>query len=95
MPAVAVVNKCAATDCAFNDNQTCRALAITVGEPSAHSCATYEPRQPKGGHRMTVANVGACKASNCVNNENLTCKAAQVMVGLEGGQVRCLTFEAR
>jgi hypothetical protein len=93
MSVATVVNQCAATECAYNDNRSCRALAITIGEPSAHTCATYAPKQAKGGRQMTIANVGACKASTCVNNSNLTCTAAQVTMGLEGGQVRCLTFK--
>lgn len=90
-----IVNQCAATDCAYNDNQACRALAITVGEPSAQTCATYEPKQKKVSTQVTVANVGACKASNCVHNSNLSCQAAEVKIGVDGGQVRCMTFQGK
>ncbi|MCC5874807.1 MAG: DUF1540 domain-containing protein [Candidatus Sumerlaeia bacterium] len=89
------VNQCTATDCAYNDDRACRALAITVGEPSAHTCATYEPKQKKVATQVTVANVGACKASNCIHNAELSCKAAEVTIGMESGQVRCMTFESK
>ena len=94
MPTASIVNQCTATECAYNDDRQCRALAITVGEPTAATCGTYTPHQAKGGYQMTVANVGACKASNCVHNSDLTCQASAVTVGMANGSVGCLTFQA-
>lgn len=94
MPIAPPVNACTATDCAYNDEQQCRALAITVGNPTSHTCDTYMPAADKGGIEMTVAGVGACKASTCKHNKNLTCQAAEVKIGMNAGEVRCLTFDA-
>jgi hypothetical protein len=87
------VNSCAATDCAYNKDETCRALAITVENPSAATCATYTPRAEKGGVEMNVANVGACKASSCKHNKDLVCTATSIKVGMKGDSVTCLTFD--
>lgn len=87
-----IVNTCAATECAYNSERKCRALAITVGEPSAATCATYTPREVKGGTQMTVANVGACKASDCKHNRDLVCTAASVTIGIRDGKVSCESY---
>ncbi len=87
------VNACEATDCAYNEGQSCRALAITVGMGNAASCGTYTPREQKAGVEMTVASVGACKVAGCKHNKDLVCTAAQVTIGVDGAGVTCKTYE--
>ena len=89
------VSVCEATTCAYNEEKKCRAFAITVGSQDAASCGTYTPEGGKGGITMTVANVGACKMSGCKHNENLMCTKSDVEVGVAGGQVSCMSFEAK
>ena len=91
------VNACTVTDCAYNANESCHALAITIDNPSPATCATYTPKAEgkRGGAEMTVANIGACKAANCVHNEALTCQAGEVKIGMQDGKVSCLTFKGQ
>ncbi len=89
------VNACSVATCAYNANDTCHALAITVGEPSPTNCATFTPRQgnQSAGSRMTVANVGACKAASCKHNKMLECTKAEINIGMTGSSVTCLSYE--
>lgn len=87
-----IVNVCEATDCAYNKEKQCHALAITVGSPSAATCDTYMPQAKKGGSEMTVANVGACKVADCTHNKDLMCHAEKIRIGIEASQVSCLTY---
>jgi len=87
------VTTCTVTDCAYNSNETCHALAITVDNPTAATCATYTPREEKAGVEMNVANVGACKASACKHNKDLVCTASSIKVGMKDNAVTCLTFD--
>ena len=89
------VNACSVSSCAYNESNACHALAITVGEPSPTTCATFTPKLDgkQAGSRMTIADVGACKAASCTHNKNLTCTAAEISVGMSAGSVTCLTYE--
>jgi len=87
-----IVNSCTATECAYNTEKKCRAMAITVGDMNAAICDTYTPRDEKGGTKMTVANVGACKVADCKHNEHLYCTAATVSIGIKNGKVSCQSY---
>ncbi len=89
------VETCSVASCAYNEGRSCHALAITVGEPSPTTCATYTPKSDgkQGGSRITIANVGACKAASCAHNKNLVCTAAEISVGMSAGAVSCLSYQ--
>jgi hypothetical protein len=90
------VRECDATDCAYNDNKICHALAITIGGPSGIPyCDTYTSSSEKGGDGDVTGGVGACKVSACEYNERLGCTADDIEVGFKNNKVACLTFEPR
>jgi hypothetical protein len=90
------VSDCSATECAYNTDQTCHALAITVGEsPQDPACDTYFESSTHGGVKDAIAGVGACKTADCQYNKEFECSAPQIQVGYRGNQVDCLTFEMR
>ena len=93
------VDECVQTDCAYNEEKACHAMAITIDKADAGhaSCGTYLHREngEQGGSKAMIANVGACKAASCVHNDNLMCTAGDVFVGSKDGEVSCLTYRAR
>ena len=89
------VSGCSVTDCAYNTDKACHALAITIGEdPNDPTCDTFFNSSAHGGVKETIAGVGACKTSNCEYNKDLECSASAIEVGMKGDQVDCLTFKA-
>ncbi len=90
MPAV---NQCAATGCAYNQQQTCHALAITIGDGQDAHCDTFFGVSFKGGVLSSVGKVGACKVSSCRHNVDLECQAPGIDVGYAHNTVDCLTFD--
>ena len=88
------VQDCSASDCAFNKNQVCHALAINIGGPSGIPyCDTYTSSDEEGGDAEAHAGVGACKVAACEYNTHLECTASTIEVGFKQNKVACLTFE--
>jgi hypothetical protein len=88
------VSACGATECAYNRESKCHALAITVGDRNEPHCDTMVSA-PEHVSRKESAGVGACKVSSCRHNQELECNAPAIRVGLKADSVDCLTFEAR
>lgn len=89
------VTACEVSQCAYNDNKDCHALAITIGDISKPKCDTFFQTSIHGGVKDTTAGVGACKISECNYNEELECSAANIKVGMKSGTAECLTFTKR
>ncbi len=88
------VISCDAPECAYNLNNICHALAITVGNGSIAHCDTFCSSSIKGGDPVAVGCVGACKCVSCLHNLSMECQASEICVGHEGADVNCLTFTA-
>lgn len=85
---------CTVSECAYNTNKQCHAMAITVGEsPQVPACDTYFEASPHGGVKNLTAGVGACKSFDCSYNKNYECSAPNVHIGMKGSQPDCLTFK--
>ena len=90
------VTECTVSDCAYNNNQVCKTIAITVGDSSGkQKCDTFFQSAVHGGIQDITAGVGACKISDCSFNKELECSAEKIRVGFEDGEADCLTFEKR
>jgi len=89
------IERCRVTECCYNLEQMCHALAITVGGAGDHpACDTYCDLTAKGGDRSAVGGVGACKVSECRYNQSLECLASGITVGRAQDEAACLTFES-
>jgi len=88
------VKKCDVSECAYNKNDQCHALAITVGDETHPQCDTFCFSQSKGGDPAGMAGVGACKVSSCAFNQSLECQAKGIDVGYNEDKIDCLTFKA-
>ncbi len=85
------VSSCSAGQCAYNAENSCHAIAITVtGESS--NCGTFTSANIEGGEPEIIAGVGACKMSSCKYNEHLECQAESVEIGKDGEHVYCKTY---
>ncbi len=84
---------CKSSECAYNMDMKCHALAITVGA-SAPICDTFVKRTTKGGDRDANGGVGACKVEQCKYNMALECSAESINVDMRSGQAECATFAA-
>ncbi|MDR8019085.1 DUF1540 domain-containing protein [Nesterenkonia aerolata] len=75
------VRSCAATACAFNNESSCSALAITMaGSEGAAGCGTFvqlDARRPVSAETSTV---GACHRLECAYNTDLACTAQGIEV---------------
>lgn len=89
---MAKVQKCSVDDCAYNKDNKCHALAITIGDGDNPQCDTYCHASNKGGEASAVAGVGACKVAICRFNQMLECTAGRVNIGWKGQEADCLTF---
>lgn len=91
MPAV---NACSVEECAYNREQACHALAITIGDTRQAHCDTFFRSATKGG-APSIGKVGACKVADCIHNTDFECQAPGITVGHQGDLVDCLTYQAR
>ena len=91
----AKIQSCDAKECAYNIENKCHALAITVGGDADHLCDTFCPASQKGGDSHAVGMVGACKVTNCTHNKNFECAASQIFIGHWGRSVDCLSYSKR
>lgn len=92
MPKVA---ECVVSDCAYNVEDCCHAIAITIGDGVHPRCDTFCHSVMKGGDITCMAGVGACKVSSCMYNESFECGASEISVGYEEQEPDCLTFKSR
>ena len=84
------VAQCDMFTCAYNRDQMCHTVGITVG-PHAE-CNTYVHGSPQGFPEV-VAGIGACLASNCKFNKNLECQAPKVDIINHDRHADCETFQ--
>ena len=89
------VSQCQVTQCAYNIDTICHALAITVGDSNDPRCDTFIESSRKGGDVNSIAGVGACKVGSCRFNRSLECQAQSIVVGYRGENVDCLTFDQK
>ena len=89
------VSKCEVNDCAYNMENCCHAMAITIGDGMHPRCDTFCESMMKAGDAGCVAGVGACKVSSCMYNTDLECQAMEISVGYKEQEPDCLTFQSR
>lgn len=90
------IEKCDASECAYNSEALCRTLAVTIGDPGGcPDCDTFFMSESKGGSREASAGVGACKMASCRYNAQLECNAPSVSVGHADAHIHCLTFSQK
>ena len=88
MSTTSLVQSCAATTCAFN-NDGCTALAIHVAGSAAATCTTFIQPDARAGLATADGQVGASKRLECVHNSDLLCTAGKIEVG---DVAECLTY---
>ena len=89
------VKECGVLDCAYNRDNACRALAITVGDDEPR-CDTFWTYSHKAGDPTRLGGVGACKVLKCMHNFDGECGSPLgIVVGREGNKPKCLTFISR
>jgi hypothetical protein len=89
-----IIIDCDVSECAYNSENICHAMAITVGD-SAPLCDTFLRKDQKGGAMDVIGGVGACKVDSCKFNQSLECSADGIHVGRHADQARCDTFSPR
>lgn len=86
---------CEVTHCAYNENESCHARAITVGDGAHPACDTFFPAARHIQSAAQIAGVGACKVTACRYNDDLECSASGVRIGAHQGHADCVTFSPR
>ena len=87
-----VVDNCTVDACAYNRDNNCHALAITVGNGEGAHCDTFFGIPRKGGVPSVTGGVGACKMADCTHNVDLECRAPAISVGAQRDTADCLTY---
>ena len=88
------VTKCEMSDCSYNADKECHAMAITIGDAVHPKCDTFFQSMIKGGGGDCVAGVGAYKVSSCVFNASFECQASGISVGYRESEPDCLMFSS-
>lgn len=88
-----MIDKCTATECAYNVDKMCHARAITVGDSIQPGCDTYLAGSRHIRQVKQVAGIGACKTAGCKFNNDFECMAESVQVGMVKHKANCMTFE--
>jgi len=89
------VMKCEMAACAYNKDEMCHALAITVGGHGCPECDTMIQEKMEAGDPDAMGSVGACKVSACVHNMKLECAADSIVVRRAGNSAACRMYERR
>ncbi|MCF7916754.1 MAG: DUF1540 domain-containing protein [Candidatus Omnitrophica bacterium] len=89
------VTDCEVAECAYNNQQKCHALAITIGDGDCPACDTEINQSSKGGFMDITGGVGACKVSQCAFNQSLECSADSINVRKHSGHAECNTYKAK
>ena len=87
------VTKCKVDDCAYNMNNCCHTIAITIGNSMSPICDTFCQSVMKGGEVSYIAGVGSCKSFSCVYNNNFECGATGISIGYKEQESDCFTFQ--
>lgn len=90
-----MVSSCEVSECAYNMDNMCHAMAITVGDSVHPKCDTFCTSYAEEVDEDCIAGVGACKTTACTFNEGLECSADDICVGFNREEIDCLTFEER
>ena len=88
-----IVRTCAVRECAYNDDEHCRARAITVGDGAHPRCDTFFRSTTHATTMPETAGVGACKVAACAFNRDFECNAELVQIGHHADHADCLTFK--
>lgn len=86
---------CMASECCYNVQNVCHALAISVGDAALPRCNSYCQGACKGGDSGAIAGVGGCRLAHCLHNRNLLCHAPAINLARSGKEITCQLFRLR
>lgn len=89
------VNQCDADQCAYNSDNQCHAMAITIGDENNPLCDTAFKYSTKGGVPELAGSVGACKVTSCKLNRSLECSSKGIEVKMHSNNPACNTFQTK
>jgi hypothetical protein len=90
-----LVLSCDMTDCDYNRNEQCHAMAVTIGDSDNPMCDTFwvtEGKKAKAGDPKQSGRIGACRMSQCIYNERLQCMSGSITVGQKEQNPMCRTY---
>ena len=95
-PLMPSISKCEEEDCTYNQQKSCHAIAINVGDPGGCAmCDTFFKGSQKGGNQSVIGSVGACKEGDCTFNTMFVCSAESISIMQHGGHPDCATYQRR
>ncbi len=89
------VSRCEVLECAYNMDEECHAMAITIGDVVHPKCDTLCMAVNEDLDVNCFAGVGACKTIACSYNQGFECMASEISVGYNSDEVDCMTFRQR
>ena len=91
----ALVSRCEVSECAYNFEKRCGAIAIVIASGPHPQCGTFLRMSGSSGKRTGDAHVGECRYSACRHNADSKCTAGKIEVDYWWGVVDCRTFASR
>ena len=89
------VSRCDVSECAYNMDKECHAMAVTIGDVVHPRCDTLCMAVNEDLDVNCFAGVGACKTIACSYNHGFECMASEISVGYNSDEVDCMTFRQR
>lgn len=74
------ITECDVSECAYNKDSMCHALAVTIGDDAHPRCDTFLSAAQRGGDTGWIGQVGACKVESCKYNKGFECSATSIRV---------------
>ena len=91
----AAVSRCAVSECTYNMEQRCSAIAIVIASGPHPRCGTFLKTSNSSSGRIGDAQVGECRYSICRHNTDARCSAGNIEVDYWWGVVDCRTYASR
>lgn len=91
----ALVSRCAVSECAYNLEKRCCAIAIVIASGPHPVCGTFLRASGCSGKGTGDAHVGECRYSICRHNAHAKCIAGNIEVDYWWGYIDCRTFASR
>jgi len=86
------VKSCDASECNYNADEKCHAIAISIGVGRQPVCDNFLKIGEKMGISEIDGIIGACSVENCQFNRMLECGAEEVLLKKNSVHVECYSF---
>lgn len=85
---------CTVTECSYNQQESCCASTIEVGEDHP-SCDTFTTDGPQASMSSSLSQVAQCHVEDCSFNQSQDCTAPGITVTHHSNHADCLSYRSQ